>query len=101
MAESCRPARVDATIRVTDDEAVEAARLLARTEDIFAGYACGTNITAALRPTKTNYCDRIYTIQGLTMSAPICTADPAPNIERFRIRDVTQTAEFADRLRCS
>lgn len=42
-------ARVDGTIRVTDDEAIEAARLLARTEGIFAGYSSGANVAAALK----------------------------------------------------
>jgi cysteine synthase A len=44
-----RPGQVDGRIRVSDTEAIEAARALARTEGIFAGYSSGANIAAALR----------------------------------------------------
>lgn len=43
------PTLVDGRITVTDDEAVEAARRLARTEGIFAGFSAGANVAAAER----------------------------------------------------
>jgi cysteine synthase A len=48
-------ARPDATLRVTDEESIAAARRLARFEGIFAGFSTGANIAAALRlaPGKT------------------------------------------------
>lgn len=39
----------DGTIVVSDEEAMEAARRLARTEGIFAGFSSGANLAAALR----------------------------------------------------
>ncbi|MFW6059822.1 MAG: PLP-dependent cysteine synthase family protein [Phycisphaeraceae bacterium] len=39
--------RVDGYLTVTDDEATEAARRLAREEGIFAGYSAGANVAAA------------------------------------------------------
>jgi cysteine synthase A len=42
-------ARVDGTIRVSDEEAIAAARELARTEGIFAGFSTGANVAAALK----------------------------------------------------
>ena len=42
-------ARPDGTIVVSDEEAIEAARLLARSEGIFAGFSTGANLAAALR----------------------------------------------------
>jgi len=42
-------ARVDGIVRVSDAEAIEAARRLAREEGIFAGFSSGANIAAALR----------------------------------------------------
>jgi len=41
-------------ITVTDDEAAEAARLLARTEGIFAGYSSGANAAAAVKLFESN-----------------------------------------------
>jgi len=41
-------ARVDGTIRVSDGEAISAARELARVEGIFAGFSSGANVAAAL-----------------------------------------------------
>jgi cysteine synthase A len=40
---------VDGYIRIRDDEAIAAARRLAREEGIFAGYSSGANVAAALR----------------------------------------------------
>jgi cysteine synthase len=42
-------ARSDGVVTVTDDEAVECARRLAREEGIFAGFSSGANVAAALR----------------------------------------------------
>jgi cysteine synthase A len=41
--------QIDGTLRVSDEEAIEAARRLARVEGIFAGFSSGANIAAALR----------------------------------------------------
>ena len=42
-------AKPDAVVKVTDDEAIQAARRLAREEGIFAGFSSGANVAAALR----------------------------------------------------
>jgi cysteine synthase A len=42
-------ARVDGRIIVSDDEAMAAARMLARVEGIFAGFSSGANVAAALK----------------------------------------------------
>jgi cysteine synthase A len=42
-------ARPDGTLVVTDEEAIAAARRLAREEGIFAGFSSGANVAAALR----------------------------------------------------
>jgi len=44
-----RPEHIDGKIRVSDTEAVAAARSLAREEGVFAGYSSGANVAAALR----------------------------------------------------
>jgi cysteine synthase A len=46
MLERARP---DAVMQVSDEEAIAAARRLARVEGIFAGFSSGANIAAALR----------------------------------------------------
>jgi len=43
------PKHVDAYLKVTDTEAVQTARLLARKEGIFAGFSSGANAAVALR----------------------------------------------------
>ena len=40
---------VDGFLTVTDDEAIAAARRLAREEGIFAGFSSGANLAAALK----------------------------------------------------
>ncbi len=40
---------VDGVLRVSDDDAIDAARRLAREEGIFAGFSSGANVAAALR----------------------------------------------------
>lgn len=42
-------AHVDGFLEVTDDEAIAAARMLARQEGIFAGFSSGANLAAALK----------------------------------------------------
>jgi cysteine synthase A len=42
-------AHIDGYVRVSDDEAIEAARRLAREEGIFAGFSSGANLAAALQ----------------------------------------------------
>jgi cysteine synthase A len=44
-----RPEHIDGFLQVTDEEAIEAARELARVEGIFAGYSSGANLAAATR----------------------------------------------------
>ena len=48
------PARVDGYLRVSDVEAIQAARRLAREEGIFAGFSSGANVAAALRLLRTD-----------------------------------------------
>ena len=43
------PRHVDGYLQIGDSEAIAAARLLARTEGIFAGFSSGANVAAALR----------------------------------------------------
>jgi cysteine synthase len=43
------PSDIDGFLAVTDDEAIAAARLLARREGIFAGFSAGANLAAALQ----------------------------------------------------
>jgi cysteine synthase A len=44
-----RPERVDGFIEISDEEAIAAARRLARTEGLFCGFSSGANAAAALR----------------------------------------------------
>ncbi|RPI30089.1 MAG: cysteine synthase family protein [Chloroflexota bacterium] len=44
-----RPELIDGYIQVTDDEAIQASRQLARSEGIFAGFSTGANLAAALQ----------------------------------------------------
>ncbi len=44
-----RPEWVDGYLTVSDEEAVAAARRLAREEGIFAGFSSGANVAAALK----------------------------------------------------
>jgi cysteine synthase A len=43
------PAFCDGYFGISDDEAIETARRLARTEGVFAGFSTGANVAAALR----------------------------------------------------
>jgi len=49
-----RPEHVDGYLQVTDTEAVQMARRLAREEGIFAGFSSGANVAAALRLLQTS-----------------------------------------------
>ena len=42
-------AQIDGYVKVTDDEAIDAARRLAREEGVFAGFSSGANLAAALQ----------------------------------------------------
>jgi len=44
---------IDGYLQVTDEEAMEAARRLAREEGIFAGFSSGANAAAAMQLLKT------------------------------------------------
>jgi cysteine synthase A len=50
-----RPEHVDGYLQVSDDEAIEAARRLAREEGIFAGFSSGANVAAALQLLTTTF----------------------------------------------
>lgn len=43
-----RPAQVDGYVQVSDEDAIDAARELARVEGIFAGFSTGANLAAAM-----------------------------------------------------
>ena len=44
-----RPEHIDGYLKVTDEEAMIAARKLAREEGIFAGFSSGANLAAAIK----------------------------------------------------
>src|SRR5439155_24336625 len=44
-----RPGDIDGYLRITDEEAISAARRLAKEEGIFAGFSSGANVAAALK----------------------------------------------------
>lgn len=46
------PGLVTGYLRVSDEEAIEASRLLAREEGIFGGFSSGANLAAAMRPLR-------------------------------------------------
>jgi cysteine synthase A len=49
------PAHVDGFLQVTDEEAIDMARRLAREEGIFAGFSAGANTAVALRLLETEF----------------------------------------------
>lgn len=49
------PANVDGYLQVTDKEAISAARALARSEGIFAGFSSGANLAAAVQLLKNGW----------------------------------------------
>ena len=58
-------AHIDGYLKVTDEEAIAAARRLAREEGIFAGYSSGANVAAALQLLRTS-------CRGQTIAIFIC-----------------------------
>ena len=56
---------VDGYLKVTDTEAIEVARRLAREEGIFAGFSSGANVAAALRLLQT-------TLAGKAIAVLMC-----------------------------
>jgi cysteine synthase A len=50
-----RREHVDGYLQVSDDEAIQAARRLAREEGIFAGFSSGANVAAALTLLSTTH----------------------------------------------
>jgi cysteine synthase A len=50
-----RPEHIDGYLKVTDTEAVNTARRLAREEGIFAGFSSGANVAAALHLLRTSF----------------------------------------------
>jgi cysteine synthase A len=60
-----KPEHIDGYLRVTDDEAIQMARRLAREEGIFAGFSSGANVTAALHLLETS-------LRGKTIAVLLC-----------------------------
>jgi len=57
-----RPEVIDGYLKVTDAEAVQVARRLAREEGIFAGFSSGANVAAALRLLETSFAGRTIAV---------------------------------------
>jgi cysteine synthase A len=49
---------IDGYLKISDDQAIETARRLAREEGIFAGFSSGANVAAALQLLKTDFKDQ-------------------------------------------
>jgi cysteine synthase A len=60
-----RPEHIDGYIQVSDEEAVQVSRRLAREEGIFAGFSAGANTAAALRLLQTDF-------PGKTVAVMMC-----------------------------
>jgi cysteine synthase A len=60
-----RDVPIDGCVQVTDDEAADVARRLAREEGIFAGFSAGANVAAALQLLR-------ITCRGATIAVVIC-----------------------------
>ncbi len=60
-----QPGQVDGYLKVTDSEAVDMARRLAREEGIFAGFSSGANVAAALDLLRTSF-------KGKTVAVILC-----------------------------
>lgn len=60
-----RPELIDGYLQVTDDEAIQVARRLAREEGIFAGFSSGANVAVALRLLQTS-------LPGRTIAVLLC-----------------------------
>lgn len=57
-----RPEHIDGYIQVTDAEAIQTARRLAKEEGIFAGFSSGANVAAALQLLQTTYSDKTVVV---------------------------------------
>jgi cysteine synthase len=60
-----QPEHIDGYLKVTDTEAVEMARRLAREEGIFAGFSSGANVAAAIHLLQTSF-------RGKTIAVILC-----------------------------
>ncbi|WP_372680211.1 PLP-dependent cysteine synthase family protein [Desulfosarcina sp.] len=60
-----QPDHIDGYLKVTDSQAVELARRLAREEGIFAGFSSGANVAAALHLLQTSF-------KGKTVAVILC-----------------------------
>ena len=60
-----RPEHIDGYLKVSDEEAVAAARRLAKAEGIFAGFSSGANLAAALQLIRGSF-------RGKTVAITIC-----------------------------
>jgi cysteine synthase A len=60
-----RPEHIDGYLKVTDTEAVNTARRMAREEGIFAGFSSGANVAAALHLLRTSF-------RGKTVAVILC-----------------------------
>lgn len=60
-----QPEHIDGYLQVTDSEAVEVARRMAREEGIFAGFSSGANVAAAMHLLQTSF-------RGKTIAVILC-----------------------------
>jgi len=60
-----QPEHIDGYLKVTDRQAVDIARRLAREEGIFAGFSSGANVAAALDLLQTSF-------RGKTIAVILC-----------------------------
>jgi cysteine synthase A len=56
---------IDGYLKVTDQQAIETTRRLAKEEGIFAGFSSGTNVAAAMQLLSTSH-------QGKTIAVLLC-----------------------------
>ena len=57
-----RPEHIDGYVTVTDEEARQTARRLAKEEGVFAGFSSGANVSAALELLRTTYKDKTIVV---------------------------------------
>ena len=60
-----KPEHIDGYMQISDDEAIQVTRRLAREEGIFAGFSSGANVAAALRLLETS-------LRGKTIAVLLC-----------------------------
>jgi cysteine synthase A len=58
-------AHIDGFLQISDEEAIETSRLLARREGVFAGFSAGANVAAALHLLRTEF-------RGKTIAVVLC-----------------------------